>query len=96
MVVESIIESSADLVKKLVGIALLVLVIVSPLVIVRQLYAQTPITITHREACPRYGGTLVIGRTGDSSTLNPLLTTDDDPFMVANQIFNSLIESLCR
>ncbi len=42
--------------------------------------------------CPRYGGTLVIGRTDDSVTLNPLLTIDDASFMVANQIFNSLIE----
>ena len=42
--------------------------------------------------CPRCGGTLVIGRVGDSSTLNPLLTIDDDSFMVANQIFSSLIE----
>jgi len=42
--------------------------------------------------CPRYGGTLVIGRVGESSTLNPPLTIDDDSFMVANQIFSSLIE----
>ena len=42
--------------------------------------------------CPRYGGVLVIGRTTDSVTLNPLLTIDDASFMVANQIFNSLIE----
>lgn len=42
--------------------------------------------------CPRYGGTLIIGRISDSSTLNPLLTIDDPSFMVANQIFSSLIE----
>ena len=34
----------------------------------------------------------MIGRVGESSTLNPLLTIDDDSFMVANQIFSSLIE----
>jgi len=42
--------------------------------------------------CPRYGGTLVIGRVDDSATLNPLLAIDDASFMVTNQIFNSLIE----
>lgn len=41
---------------------------------------------------PRYGGTLVFLRLSDSSTLNPLLTIDDSSFMVANQIFSSLID----
>lgn len=41
---------------------------------------------------PRYGGTLIFLKISDSSTLNPLLTIDDDSFLVANQIFSSLID----
>ena len=44
--VKGMVGSGMGLVKRLVGIVLLVLVVVSPLITAKQLYAQTPITIT--------------------------------------------------
>jgi peptide/nickel transport system substrate-binding protein len=72
----------------------MVSMIIISLILIYMFVGSTHITSYAQEQsrCPRYGGTLVIGRVDDSSTLNPLLTIDDASFMVANQIFNSLIE----
>ena len=47
--------------------------------------------VNSQAVSPKYGGTLVISHLSDASTLNPLLSIDDDSFMVANQMFNSLV-----
>ncbi|MEM0472658.1 MAG: ABC transporter substrate-binding protein [Sulfolobales archaeon] len=83
------IEGGRRIIISIIAIAMVIVFITQILVFTSNIYTAYA---QEQRPCPRYGGTLVIGRTGDSSTLNPLLTIDDDSFMVANQIFSSLIE----
>ncbi|MEM2204048.1 MAG: ABC transporter substrate-binding protein [Sulfolobales archaeon] len=82
-------KNERHIITSVIAIAMVIVFITQILVFISNIYT---VYAQERGPCPRYGGTLVIGRTGDSSTLNPLLTIDDDSFMVANQIFSSLIE----
>lgn len=41
---------------------------------------------------PQYGGTLVFGRGGDSSSLDPAHATDGESFYATRQVYNGLVE----
>lgn len=43
-------------------------------------------------AAPQYGGTLVFGRGGDSSTIDPAHATDGESFYASTQVYDNLVQ----
>ncbi|MDX1809636.1 MAG: ABC transporter substrate-binding protein [Sulfurospirillaceae bacterium] len=43
-------------------------------------------------AAPRYGGTLVFGRGGDTSTIDPGHSTDGESFYASTQVYDNLVQ----
>ncbi len=43
-------------------------------------------------AAPRYGGTLVFGRSGDSVSMDPAHVTDGESFYATTQVYNTLVQ----
>ncbi len=47
-------------------------------------------SLMHAE--PKYGGVLVFGRSGDSSSLDPAHATDGESFYASTQVYNTLVQ----
>ena len=43
-------------------------------------------------AAPQYGGTLVFGRSGDSTSIDPAHVTDGESFYAATQVYDNLVQ----
>ncbi len=43
-------------------------------------------------AAPQYGGTLVFGRSGDSTSMDPSHATDGESFYAASAVYDNLVQ----
>ncbi|MFW6022496.1 MAG: ABC transporter substrate-binding protein [Halanaerobiaceae bacterium] len=76
----------------IVGIAAFLLLQDSPVEETQHQQEQQVVEETEESTNPKYGGTFVFGRGGDSVGLDPIQETDGESFKVAQQIFDTLVQ----
>ncbi|MFW6306664.1 MAG: ABC transporter substrate-binding protein, partial [Bacillota bacterium] len=76
----------------IVGIAAFLLLQDSPVEETQHQQEQQVVEESEESTNPKYGGTFVFGRGGDSVGLDPIQETDGESFKVAQQIFDTLVQ----